>query len=133
MARMRVKLKQTIAALETRRLARARLGQLGYSEHAIRGSDALIAAIEAESGRSAGDDPQDLLDDFVGVAPALRKERYVGQIVPPRDRNLMKGEYKPSATYLENVERAKRAQPRLWTPDGVGNGAERHYGYGRGS
>lgn len=132
MTRMRIKLKQTIAALETRRLARARLGQMGYSESSIRGSEALIAAIEAESGRAAGDDPQGLLDEWVGVTPAPVKERYVGQTVPPRDRNLMKGEYKPSATYLDNVERARRAQPRLWTPDGVGNGAERHYGYGRG-
>lgn len=48
----------------------------------------------------------------------------------PMPRSIA-GQYRPSAQLAHNFERAA-AQPRLWTPNGVGNGAERTHGYGRG-
>ncbi len=132
-------LSQTQEALEVRRIARMRLAALGYTEGAIRGTPRLIAAIEKESGQQAGDDPQGLLERWVAAtnpepAKARLAQPYKGEIAPPRNHNHMQAKpYKPSAQWQINVERARKAQPRLWTPNGIGNGAEGQHGFGRGT
>ncbi len=79
----------------------------------------------ARRGREpAGDHVRRYLGEFRSVRRADGEA--TGRAISPVDR----GEYRPRRhPRLDEIE---AVQPRMWTPDGVGNGAERQHGYGRG-
>lgn len=48
-------------------------------------------------------------------------------------KTMKRPELKLDRTLSLNMERAAQAQPRMITPNGIGNGVERQHGYGRGA
>lgn len=116
--------------IDLRVKARLMLEKAGHQPRPLATMKGLCYAIEVE----LGSDRDCSIDEWVGryLRHAARSTGGTGEIVPPRTPY----KFKPLTTspqMLANLERARQAQPRLWTPDGVGNGNERQHGFGRGS
>lgn len=95
------------------------------------GPDTRIADVVAEIERSGFPrKSHEPLEIFINRFLRQRGQpEYKGEIVPSRSINKMRGEYKPKP----HPRQADMRQPKLWTPNGIGNGAERHHGFSRGS
>jgi hypothetical protein len=64
--------------------------------------------------------------------PHARAKAIHGQVASSRTPAPFKPLRLPT-TLQRNFERASQAQTTLYTPDGIGNGVERQFGFGRGS
>ena len=117
-------LPQTLEAMRNRRVAREYLMRLGYTQTSIKATDSLIDAQAREYGVVVDhNDPQKSIDawaaafapepDTPAQEPLIAAPAYKGEIVPPRERNLLRGVYKPSSAWSDNVARARAAQPRV--------------------
>ena len=104
-----------------RSAARERLLKAGH-KGALNKVESLLYAIEVELGAERNCSPEEWISKYLRLTtnPAAREAREFRALQPRPQWDI-------------NVERARKAQPRLWTPDGIGNGAERQHGYGRGA
>lgn len=121
-----MKINPSAASREARNRARERLAKLGHNRKSLTPAVGLMQAIEYELGAERNCSPEEWVRRYLALSNP--------PVVQPRDANKLKVKaYQPSAQWQINVERARKAQPPRWTPDGIGNGAERQHGYGRGA
>lgn len=104
---------------QLRRAAIKKLHADGATIHPDAKTPAIVSAIEKLTGRVCTHymSPPDFVRSF--VSPAVPARQLVA-FRPMRPR---------AHPRLAEID---AAQPPLYTPDGVGNGAERQHGYGRG-
>ena len=103
-----------------RSAARERLVKAGH-KGALNKVESLLYAIEVELGAERNCSPEEWIGKYLRLtaSPAVRETREFRPLQPRPQWDI-------------NAERASRAQPKLWTPNAVGNGSENQNGYGRG-
>lgn len=118
---MGLKVLTGMEARHARNTARERLVKAGH-KGALNKVESLLCAIEVELGSERNCSPEEWISKYL-------------RLTAKPELNTVRGfrELRPRAQWDINVERARKAQPSRWTPDGIGNGAEHQHGYGRGS
>ena len=92
----------------------------GVSIHDDSKTPSIVSAIEKLTGRRC----------TYAMSPPDFVRAYVSPVVPARQMAA----FKPMrATAHPRLSEIDRAQPPMITPNGVGNGAERMHGFGRGA
>lgn len=105
-----------------RNYAREKLIAAGYKPGQVRTAEGIAKALEQILGRQRDCSIDEFVREYLSKFQLHR---------PAREPRKWK-DYVPSAQWEINVARAKQAQPKLWTPNNIGNGSELHHGYGRG-
>ena len=105
-----------------RAAARERLVKAGHKGALLNKVESLLYAIEVELGAERNCSPEEWVSKYLRLT-ANTTTRATHEFRP----------LQPRAQWDINAERARKAQPRLWTPNSIGNGAERQHGYGRGA
>jgi hypothetical protein len=97
--------------------AREYLAKRGHKAGHIHSMAGYASALEQELGHSGDIDV--LTREYIDKIRESVCRRHLGLLV---DRPLTL-----SSRWIANTQRAERDQPKLWTPDGIGNGEEFNY------